>query len=99
MGAFFEPNSGFSDFAPFPTNMIGRNTFKAPGVWNLDGGIYKNLDLTERYRLQLRAEFYNVFNHANLYVDGNNLDISATDHVTANKFGRRQIQLAVKFIF
>ena len=86
--------------------MIGRNTFKSPGFWNLDGGIYKNIELTERYRLQFRAEFYNVFNHANLFVNSGNADISNVfldvpldQIVTASKAGRRQIQLALKFVF
>jgi outer membrane receptor protein involved in Fe transport len=88
-----------ADFGPFPTNMTGRNTFRQPGFWNLDGGVYKNFSLTERYGMQFRAEFYNVFNHANLAVDTANVDVSSTDRVTAFRSGRRQVQLAVKFIF
>jgi hypothetical protein len=88
-----------ADFGPFPSNMIGRNTFRQPGAWNLDGGVYKNVSLTERYGLQFRAEFYNVFNHANLLVDTANVDVSSTDRVTAFRQGRRQIQLALKFVF
>jgi hypothetical protein len=88
-----------ADFGPFPSNMTGRNTFRQPGFWNLDGGIYKNVALTERYGLQLRAEFYNVFNHANLFVDTGSADVSGTDRITAFRDGRRQVQLAVKFIF
>ena len=94
------------DYGPFPSNMIGRNTFKSPGFWNVDGGVYKNFEFTERYGLQFRAEFYNVFNHANLFVNGGNADISlfnsgvaADEIVTASKAGRRQVQLALKFIF
>ena len=88
-----------ADYGPWPSNMTGRNTFRSPGVWNLDGGIYKSFDLTERTRLQVRAEFYNVFNHANLYVDTGNVDISSTDTITAYRSGRRNVQLAVKLIF
>jgi outer membrane receptor protein involved in Fe transport len=88
-----------ADFGPFPSNMTGRNTFRQPGAWNLDGGIYKNFELTERYGMQFRAEFYNVFNHANLLVDTANVDVSSTDRVTAFRQGRRQVQLALKFIF
>ncbi len=87
------------DFGPWPSNMTGRNSFRRPGFWNLDGGIYKNIPLTERYGLQFRAEFYNVFNHANLDADIGNVDASSTDTITAYRFGRRQIQLALKFIF
>jgi hypothetical protein len=98
-GSYFDPATGVSDFGPFPSNMTGRNAFRRPGYWNLDGGLYKNIDLTERYSVQLRAEFYNVFNHANLFINDGDVDISATDKITAFRDGRRQVQLAVKFIF
>jgi hypothetical protein len=87
------------DYGPFPSNMTARNAFRGPGFWQVDGGIYKNVELTERYRMQFRAEFYNVFNHANLFVNSGNADISAGPIITASKAGRRQIQLALKFIF
>jgi hypothetical protein len=87
------------DYGPWPTNMTGRNTFRRPGFWNLDGGIYKNIPLSERYGLQFRAEFYNVFNHANLDADIGTVDISSTDTIKAFRSGRRQVQLALKFIF
>ena len=44
-------------------------------------------------------EFYNVTNHSNLYINDGSADISSGNAVTAYKEGRRQIQLAVKFIF
>ena len=78
---------------------LERRRAAAAAVWNLDGGVYKNFELTERYGVQLRAEFYNIFNHANLVVDTANVDVSSTDRVTAFRQGRRQVQLAVKFVF
>ncbi len=87
------------EFSPFPSNMTARNAFRGPGFWNVDGGIYKNLSFSERYSMQFRAEFYNLFNHANLFVSGANADIAQVPAVTAFKDGRRQIQLALKFIF
>lgn len=52
----------------FPANMTRRNAFRAPGLYNINLGIYKNFQLTERYKLQFRSEFYNLLNHSNLYV-------------------------------
>ena len=88
-----------ADYGPYPSNMTARNNFRRPGYWNLDGGLYKNINLTERYSIQLRGEFYNVFNHANLFLNDGAVDIFSSPFVTAYKEGRRQIQLAVKFIF
>jgi hypothetical protein len=36
--------------------------------------LYKDTRLTERVNFQLRFEFYNLFNHPNLFVDGNLAD-------------------------
>lgn len=98
-GSYVHPVAGTNDYGPFPSNMTGRNAFRRPGNWNLDGGIYKNFELTERVGLQLRGEFYNVFNHANLFIDASDVDISSTDRITAFRSGRRQVQLAAKIIF
>lgn len=43
----------------------GRNLAQGPNFWNLDAGLTKNFKLTERFNLQMRAEFFNVLNHAN----------------------------------
>jgi hypothetical protein len=88
-----------SDYGPFPSSMTARNAFRGPGFWNLDGGVSKNIDITENWELQLRAEFYNIFNHANLFVSGAEPDVSSIDYVPAFYDGRRQVQLAAKIIF
>jgi hypothetical protein len=43
----------------------GRNVIIGPSFFNVDGGLFKNINLTERVRLQIRAEMLNVFNHPN----------------------------------
>jgi hypothetical protein len=43
----------------------GRNIARGPGFINVDVSAMKNLQLTERVRLQFRAEGFNIANHAN----------------------------------
>ncbi len=93
------PAWGHWDAGKLPSNMIGRNFFRGPGGWNLDMGVYKNFQLTERFRLQYRAEFYNTFNRANPFILGSEADVSAQDVVRSQKDGRRNIQMALKLIF
>jgi hypothetical protein len=96
---------GCSDFGPYPANMTTRNQFRGPGLWNLDAGLSRNVKLTERYSLQLRAEMFNALNHANLYIAPGTQDVSsgfvgAVKGVTPNgNIERRNVQLALKFIF
>lgn len=96
---------GCSDFGPYPANMTTRNQFRGPGLWNLDAGLSRNVKLTERYSLQLRAEMFNALNHANLYIAPGTQDVTsgfvgAVKGVTPNgNIERRNVQLALKFIF
>ncbi len=39
-----------------------RRVARGPGSANLDLGVFKNTSITERYRLQFRAEFFNLTN-------------------------------------
>ncbi len=41
---------------------LGRNTERGPGLRDWDLNVNKEIPLTERFHLQFRAEFYNVFN-------------------------------------
>src|SRR5262245_31775143 len=83
---------------PFPPNTIGRNFFDGPGFWNFDFGVYKRFRISEDVNFQLRGEFYNIFNHANLFVP-NAVDINSTNFVPAFKRGARIIQIGGKFYF
>ena len=105
-GNYADPITGTAEFGPFPENMTKRNAFRAPGFWNFDAGIYKNFRIGEKYTIQFRSEFYNLFNHSNLYVIPSLPDVSASPFVTVKRGfppvslnERRNIQLALKFIF
>ncbi len=44
---------------------LGRNALLGPDYKNMDFSIIKDTRITERWRLNLRVDFYNVFNHPN----------------------------------
>jgi outer membrane receptor protein involved in Fe transport len=105
VGAFINPVCNCSDFGPYPANMTRRNQFRSPGIWSFDSALYKTFKITETSNIQLRAEVFNLFNHANLYILPGTLDVGsgavqAARGVTINQnFERRNVQLAVKFNF
>jgi hypothetical protein len=90
--------TGNYNFGPFPDNMDPRNAYEGPGRWDVTTGLYKKIHITERMSLQLRAEVFNLFNHPNLFVDFGSPDVSG-GNVLAFRNGRRNTQLAAKFIF
>ncbi|MGA8629943.1 MAG: TonB-dependent receptor [Terracidiphilus sp.] len=88
-----------------------RNDLNMPGINNFVLGLYKNTDITERVKFQLRLEAFNAFNHpqfdpnpgisanAGGNVTMNNLyDSGALGQVTASDLGR-EVQISGKFIF
>ena len=117
----YDPGSGMciGNTAPFACEIsvngpfdgiLPRNTFRQPGTYYQDTALLKNIPLPkEGMKLQFRAEFYNLFNHPNLYINGGTNDVNASPFtrsdghsvpgVTANFGDNRQIVLALKLIF
>ncbi len=110
----------FNPFA-FQTTLSGqignspRAPFRFPNQFFTDLNLTKNFNFTERYRLQLRAEFYNIFNHT-IFTDvfqtipdrlPTDPAFSSIQNLSAiSQFGQffatrdpRQIQLGVKLSF
>lgn len=67
------PN-GISDWGPYPSTMVQRNSFRGPGAYNLNVSVSKTIPIHERLNLELRAEGFDVTNHHNLYIQGSQLD-------------------------
>jgi len=45
---------------------LGRNAYYGPSTHQIDFSMFKNINITERVTLQLRAEIFNIFNFRNL---------------------------------
>jgi len=99
LAAFAVPANGtFGD--------LGRNAFRAPGISQLDVGLSKFINVTEKLRMRFRADLFNVFNRAQFGAP--NADISAsnfgtiTSTISGYATGRgtpRELQLSAKIVF
>lgn len=84
---------------------LGRNAVTGPSFHNTDVSIIKTVYLTERHRLQLRVDAFDVFNHPNFGPPGNIVGSPAFGVITRTRLptgeagSSRQIQLAVKLSF
>src|SRR5438309_1828888 len=43
---------------------LGRDVLRAPGLWQVDLGLSRYVNLTERANIRLRADLFNTFNRA-----------------------------------
>jgi hypothetical protein len=76
----------------------GRNVVRGPGIEDVDFALFKNFAVNEKMRVQFRAEFFNLFNHANLGLPENDLESPAFGQIL-QAAAPRQLQLALKLTF
>jgi hypothetical protein len=95
-------NGQYSNFV----GNAGKVVFRGPGVNNWDVALFKNILIKERVSVQLRGEFYNLFNHPSFNHVDNTAIFNATGQQTSGGFGQldgdagaRQIQLAGRISF
>lgn len=97
-----EPGLGptFSRGRPFGD--VGRNTLVGPQLANVDFALIKTTKLTEKLSLQVRGEFFNLFNHPSRGVP-NFIVENAGGHGFADPgevdAAPRRIRLGLKLIF
>jgi hypothetical protein len=63
--AFGQPNDATAANPQGSFGDLGRNAIYGPGYWSVDFAVAKNTPITEHVNLELRAEFFNIFNHPN----------------------------------
>jgi hypothetical protein len=94
-----------------PTTFLGnlsRNKFYAPGFGSVDLSVFKNIPVTERLKIQLRAEMFNLLNRINLASGGGSVGGNGFVSDTIGDFNGApgigpgeafNMQLAAKIIF
>ncbi len=81
---------------------MSRNTQRGFGLNNWDPGINKNFAISplgEAGRLQIRAEFFNVWNHTQFNGVGTSVNQPSTFGIVNSTLPGRILQLAAKLYF
>ena len=97
---FVNPTSPTTHFGS-----LGRNVVIGPGFNNTDFSVIKNTQLTEKTRVQFRAEVFDLFNHPNFGQPNRTVGSSTFGKITNTRFATgdsgssRQIQFALKLLF
>jgi hypothetical protein len=105
---FFDPRTSashqYSSTDPFSSEQLGvagnanRRFFSGPGLNNFDFALHKTTHITEGTSLEIRAEFFNIFNHAQFQNPSGTFGASTFGDVTGANAPRIG-QLALKFYF
>jgi carboxypeptidase family protein len=89
--AFARPAPGF-------LGSLGKGAVRGTPITTIDFSVAKNWRFKERYGIQFRTEFFNLFNHTNFI--GFDTDIRNLSFGTLNVAqAPREIQLGIKFTF
>ena len=83
---------------------VGKGSLRFPGTYTWDMGISKTFAVTERFKVQLRGEYFNIFNHVNFLGDegtvNNMSNVSNGNFATLRTAMDPRIgQVALKLIF
>jgi hypothetical protein len=85
----------------------GRNILTGPGLLDLDTSLFKNVRMSEQFRAQFRAEFFNILNRANFappvqnasLFGANGSPVSTAGLITSTLTTSRQIQFGLKLLW
>lgn len=89
--------AAFDSATPFAAKRqgtLGRNALHGFSMWQLDFAVRRQFNLTERFKLQVRAEAFNIFNHPNFADPGMGTQFGGTNVLTNAQFGQSVSMLA-----
>ena len=105
---YFDPNA-FAVVNDPRFGSTGRNILRGPGLFNLDGSVFRTFRITERFGLQFRAEMFGITNtpqfanpgatvSAAIRTNGVITKLNGYDEITSAS-GERQARFALKLTF
>src|SRR5262249_21712935 len=95
---------GYFDTSKFAPNAIGtfgnsgKNMLRGPTYFNTDLALMKVTNITHRVGLQIRAEFFNIFNTVNFNAPNNNVSSAQFGRITS-ALDPRILQFGLKLLY
>jgi len=108
--SYFDPYA-FAAVTDVRFGNVGRNTLRGPGLTNLDVSLFRDFRITERWKIQFRAEAFNLtntpaFNNPGATVsaptrqpDGTIINLNGYTEITSAQPTERQFRFALKVSF
>ncbi len=78
---------------------LGRNSVRLNGWLNFDWNIYKSIPVTERVKIELRGELYNIFNNTSFAGAQLNISQPTFGQYTSTQNNQRYVQIGMRVMF
>jgi hypothetical protein len=95
----FFNTSAFTAPAPFTFGNAGRDTIPGPGNNIFDFALHRRFVVHESHSVEFRAESFNIFNHPNWGIAGNNPDFGPFFGKIFTSGDPRRMQFALRYDF
>jgi hypothetical protein len=89
----------FTTPAEYTFGNSGRDILRGPGLTNVDLGLSRVVPIRERFRVEFRAEAFNLFNTPQFGLPNATLGTSTAGTVTTTINAQRELQLALRLAF
>ncbi|MEO7145894.1 MAG: hypothetical protein ABI165_20565, partial [Bryobacteraceae bacterium] len=89
----------FGTPAPYVYGNCGRNTLFGPGRTNLDQSLFKDFPIHERFRVQFRAEAFNLLNHPQFGQPNATIGSSSAGIISSIVGNPRELQGSLRLVF
>jgi hypothetical protein len=101
LNLFSNPTAAQAAFnSPLGGQIGNRNDLRGPQFWNVDAALLKDFGLrSERQKLTLRVEAFNLFNHENFQLPNADINGGTFGQLTTTQGSARQLQVALRFEF
>lgn len=91
--------AAFTTPAAYTFGNAGRNSVYGPSLQTMDIALVRDFTVTERWRFQVRGEFFNALNHTNLGTPNRFVNTPQFGTITDAATPGREIQLSARLSF
>ena len=92
--------AAFTTPAPYTFGNSARNAYYGPGYWELDTSLIKQVSISERFKLDIRADAFNLLNHTAFATPAVSISNAATfGQITSTANSARQLEFSARLKF
>ncbi|HXQ97475.1 MAG TPA: hypothetical protein VN774_03450, partial [Candidatus Limnocylindrales bacterium] len=91
--------NGFCNPGPGQVGNLARNIFDGPTYFNMDFALSKTIPITERMKVELKGQAFNVLNHPTFFIGDQNINSTTFGQISSTQSTPRILQVGATFIF